>query len=101
MKTNVDFVGGFSTLWSALPNSATIGTVLAAIGVLIVIITVLPWLWQRRKGGLQGMNGFPWIAVVIAGICAGPQVVFPILLGLLGLVVNLLVAAAQFTIGLF
>ena len=97
----IDLVSGFNTLWNNLPNSGPIGIILAAVGALIIVLTVLPWLWQRRKGGASGLGGFPWMAVVIAALLAGPKVVFPVLLGVLGLVINVFIGALNYIIGLF
>ncbi len=97
----INLISGWTTLWQAIPNSGAIGTVLSVIAVIIIIITVLPWLWQKRKGGMSGFGGFPWIAVVVAGLLAGPQLGFPVILGALSLIVNLLIAGANFVIHLF
>ena len=92
----IDLESGFQTFWSAIPNSAGVATVLTAIGVLIILFTVVPWIWQRRKGGFQGMQGFPWMGVVFAAVLAGPQVVIPLLLRVLSLLTNLLIQLANY-----
>lgn len=97
----IDLVGGFTALWSNLPNAAAIADVLSMVAVVIVLVTVVPWLWQRRKGGLSGMGGFPWVGVIVAAFLAGPSVVFPVLLGLLGLVINVGISGLNYIIGMF
>jgi hypothetical protein len=97
----IDLVGGFTTLWNNLPNSTSIAVVLSMIAVIIILVTVVPWLWQRRKGGLSGMGGFPWVGVVVAALLAGPAVVFPVLLGIFSLIINLGISGINYVIGLF
>lgn len=97
----VDLAEGFNRLWDAIPNSGQVSVVMSIIAVIIVIITVVPWLWQRRKGGMNGFSGFPWIAVVIAGILAGPQLVFPLILNILSVILNLFVMAVDYILSLF
>ena len=95
----VDFVTGWTSLWAMAPKG--LGTALATIGVAIVVWFVISWAWQKRKGGQGGLGGFPWMAVLIGSLLAGPAVVFPALLGLLGAVVNMGIAAINFFVAMF
>lgn len=100
MKTGVDLTTGWNSLWSLAP--AGLGTAMATVGVAILVIYVVMWAWKKRQGGQGGgMQGFPWMAVLIAAMLAGPSVVFPALLGLISAVINMFIAAVTFFVHLF
>jgi len=90
MNNQLDWVGGWNRLISAFPSGVL--TALSVIGVAILVIAIIAWLWQRRKGGGGGMSGFPWIAVILAAALAGPQLVIPALIGVLQFIINFVIA---------
>lgn len=95
----VDFVTGWNSLWALAP--AGLGVALATVGAAVLVWFVGSWAWQKRKGGGGGMSGFPWMAVLIGALLAGPAVVFPAILGLLSALVNMFIAIVTFFVNLF
>lgn len=89
MNNNLNWVAGWNKLVAVIP--ANVLTFLTVLGVIILVLSVVIWLWQRRKGGGAGMQGFPWIAVVLAAALAGPQVVIPALIGVLQFIVGFII----------
>jgi len=86
MGNGLNWVAGWNRLISVVPGNVL--TFMTVLGVAILFISVVAWLWQRRKGGGAGMQGFPWIAVVLAGALAGPQLVIPAIIGVLQFIVG-------------
>lgn len=75
-------VSGWNDLMDLLGNGGqAIFTIAAVIGVVVLLASVLGWLWQRRKGSVS-VGGFPWMAVIVGAVLAGPKVVIPVLLGI-------------------
>lgn len=93
-------VNGWNALWEALPNSGAIGTILAVIGVLIIVLALLKWAWERRRGSVNA-QGFPWMALVFAAILAGPNITLPIILGIGDALINLVGNVIKWVTGQF
>lgn len=94
-------VEGWNKLWSLLgPHSGAIGTVLAVIGVAVLVFSIIGWVWQRRKGSVS-VGGFPWMAVIVGAILAGPTVTLPILLGIGDILINLVSSIINWFTGQF
>lgn len=89
MGSGLNWVDGWNRLIAVVPSNVL--TFMTVLGVVILVISVVIWLWQRRKGGGAGMQGFPWIAVVLAGALAGPQLVIPAIIGVLQFVVGFVI----------
>ena len=92
----VDFVSAWSNLWAPV-RSAGNGqfiTILAMVGVALIVFSIFSFFWQRRRGG--GMNGVgsQLVPLILGGLLAGPDVVVPILLWCAQTVVNVLVGVA-------
>lgn len=77
----MNLVSSWTTLWARLTAWApNLGTILAIIGMIIIIVALIAWGWQKRRG--QG-RGFPWWATAVGLILAGPTLVLPAILGVL------------------
>lgn len=93
MGSGLNWVDGWNRLISVVPSNVL--TFMTVLGVLILVLAVVIWLWQRRKGGGGGMQGFPWIAVVLAGALAGPQLVIPAIIGVLQFIVGFVITVVN------
>lgn len=94
-------VDGFDKLWSLLgPSAGAIGTILAVVGVGVLVIAILGWAWQRRKGAVS-IGGFPWMAVIIGAVMAGPKVLFPVILGIGDALINVVKLVVTWVTGQF
>lgn len=79
MNSGLDFTGGWNSLIEFAPNG--MWNLLAAIGVAIIVASLIMWMWKRRKGGGGGGGGgVPWMSIAIGAVLAGPKVFIPILL---------------------
>ncbi|TDP92405.1 hypothetical protein EDF62_1612 [Leucobacter luti] len=87
----MDFTSGWNSLIGFAP--AGLWNVLAVFGVIIIVAALANWFWKRRKGGGGGGGGggaFPWMAIGLGALLAGPKLVIPALL----LIAQALVALA-------
>lgn len=96
---SLDLAGTFSRFWSALGLSGAPAFVLAAIGMLIIVFSLIGLLWNKRRGGGGNTNGFVW-AIIAGGVIAAPGLFLPLLLKFIDLVVNAVVRVATGGAGL-
>jgi hypothetical protein len=61
---------------------------LAVVGAFILVWSIGSWLWQRRKGGVTA-GGFPVMAVLLGAVLMGPALLFPILFGLIDIIITI------------
>lgn len=88
----INLSGQWSKFWNAV--KAAIGTqgtnLMAIIGVALVVFALGKWVWDRRRGGGGSNAGLIWM-LVIGGILAAPDIIFPILLTITDWIVNTLI----------
>lgn len=94
---NVDFVSGWDSLWGPIRSggNGNLIVVASAIGVLLIIVAVLGFLWKKRKGGGGGAGASLGIPLTIGAILAGPNVVIPLLLRFAQFIVNIVIAVVN------
>lgn len=92
----VDFVSAWSNLWAPIRSAAggQFITILAMVGVALIVFSILGYFWQRRRGGGMSGMGNLLMPLILGAILAGPDVVIPILLWCAQTVVNVLVGVA-------
>lgn len=91
----VDFAGSWGKAWAVLSNgNEQIFTILSVIGVLVLVGSVLGFIWQRRRGSGGNTGAVVGAAVVGLFFCA-PQVVIPLALVFIDLIVNTVIHLAQ------
>lgn len=87
----INLKGGWATVWSAVKSAAPgLGPLLTSIGVILVVFALGKWLWDKRKGGGGNSSSLAWTALVGAAL-AGPEIIFPILLGFIDWGINFVV----------
>lgn len=74
---------GWNDFWNTLTGGNGLGTVLAIVGVAIIVFFIAMYAWQKRRSGGGGGGGFPVMAVVLGLLLAGPALVMPVILSLL------------------
>lgn len=89
MGSGLNWVDGWNRLIAVVPSNVL--TFMTVLGVVILVIAIIGFFWQRRKGGGAGLQGFPWIAVILAGALAGPQLVIPAIIGVLQFIVGFVI----------
>ncbi|MDO4243562.1 MAG: hypothetical protein Q4C85_07365 [Actinomyces sp.] len=95
----------FTTLWSSflttvesVADTAGLFTILAYVGLGILIAAIVRWFWQKRRGGriAEGNSAVFW-ALVVGLLCISPKVVIPIALLILQILANLCIAVLNQT----
>lgn len=90
---SVDFTSQWNKLISA-PWLSGLLSVLGVVGIAIVALSILGWVWKKRRGG-GGGSGFPIFPVIIGAILASPKFVIPVLLIILQWVATFAVQAVE------
>jgi hypothetical protein len=90
----LDLKGAWTSLWSAINTGtfASIMTLLTWAGVILVVFAVLKWLWDKRRGGGGNSQSLIWTSV-LGGALAAPNLLLPIVLGLIDMLVNTIASA--------
>ncbi|MCC3299473.1 hypothetical protein [Arthrobacter caoxuetaonis] len=94
MASTVNLKGGWESFWTAITAGfPTITNMMTIVGVILVVFALLKWAWDRRRGGGMGQGAQPlWGALIPGAILAAPDMLFPILLGILDLVINVVIS---------
>lgn len=91
----VDFRGGWNSFWGAISDQlGGITTILTWVGMLMVLGSVLGWIWQKRRGGGGGGQGLTGVFIVmfIGALLAAPGAIIPGVLGIIDWVGNVIIA---------
>ncbi|GAB3176137.1 hypothetical protein GCM10027059_50530 [Myceligenerans halotolerans] len=87
----IDLDGSWSVLWGSIISASGMGRVadlVSVLGVALVVVSVIGWIWQRRRRGGGGRNAGLVVALIIGAIMAGPNVLLPRLLWIVDALVN-------------
>ena len=83
----VNFSGQWSTAWGKITGNITgFLVILGIVGVLMVVVGIGKYVWDKRRGGANPSN-LAWTVGIGMILCA-PSVVIPLLLKILDQVVN-------------
>lgn len=86
---NVNFAGSWRTFWSSISGSlGKLPTLLAVIGMLLVVAAVLTYLWERRRGGGGGGHSKILWTILVGAVFAAPSVVIPAILTIVDFIAN-------------
>jgi len=90
----VNLKGGFEDVWNGLQGEGAfknIMTLVTAVGAVLVVGSILKWLWDRRRsgggGGGRGSEGILW-ALALGATMSAPKLLLPIMLGILDTIAN-------------
>lgn len=88
----VDLGGSWEQFWNAVQGQAgPILDLLGVIGVLMVVLAVVKWAWDRRRGqggGYGQQSNAIWGALLIGSILSAPGIVLPIVLYMFDVIAN-------------
>lgn len=86
--SSVDLAGAWTTFWSSVSGSLKgFMSTLAIVGMLLVVGSIVMYVWERRRGGQANHSKVLW-TMLIGGILAGPNIFIPGILTLADYVVN-------------
>lgn len=87
----VSLKSGWGTFWSSVSGAwAGLAATLTVIGVILVLVAVFTWIWQKRRGGGGASQGVLW-TLVLGAIFAAPAVVIPFILTIVDFVINTII----------
>jgi len=85
--TNVNFAGSWTSLWAKISGTlGTLTTLIATIGMLLVVGSIIGYIWERRRGGSNHSKLI--YTLLIGGILAAPTFLIPAILHLVDFLVN-------------
>ena len=89
---SVDFASSWTTLWGSVSGSISgLTKILGIIGLLLVVGSVLKWLWERRRGGAGGgfqAHSHILFTLVLGAVLAAPNFMIEWMLVILDTIVN-------------
>jgi hypothetical protein len=89
---SVDFASSWTTLWGSVSGSISgLTKILGIIGLLLVVGSVLKWLWERRRGGVGGgfqAHSHVLFTLVLGAVLAAPNFMIEWMLVILDTIVN-------------
>ena len=77
---DINLKDSWDTLWTSVTQGfGKAPQIMTVIGLIVLVFALAKYFWDRRKNG--SANAHPvWSAIIVGGILAAPQVVFPVLL---------------------
>lgn len=95
----IDFSSQWDRLWADLSPELKGGLELAAlIGMLLVVMSLAGYLWQRSRGQNAQLKTVLWMMLFGAVLCA-PGIIIPLLLRIVDMVANLVAGVGTSTLG--
>ena len=87
--SNINLVSGWNTLWNAINGAlGSLATLLTAVGAAMVVIAIVGWIWERRRGGGgQGHQKLLW-TLIIGAVLASPDLLIPFFLTVADFIIN-------------
>ena len=89
----IDLNGSWITLWGAVESAlgTKLTTLMAVIGTIIVVMALVKWAWDRRRGQGGGGGGGSqaiWGALLVGAILSAPGVIIPVMLQVVDAIAN-------------
>lgn len=93
----INLSGGWGTIIDAI--GGTLGpflTLMTATGVIVIVMAVFKFMWDKRRGGGMGQGGsqIGW-AIALGALLAGPMLLIPIMLTFVDIIANAVVSIFQ------
>lgn len=89
--STLDLSGAWSAFWRGISSGlGNLPMALAIIGMLIIVGGLVKFFWDKRRGGGGNTSQLAWTSIV-GSLLAAPNLILPLLLGIIDLVVNMIV----------
>lgn len=89
--SNLNLSGAWTAFWNGISSGlGNLPMALAIIGMLIIVGGLVKFFWDKRRGGGGNNSQLVWTSV-IGALLAAPNLIIPLLLGIIDLVVNMFV----------
>ena len=96
---SVDFASSWTSLWNSVSGSISgLTKILGIVGLLLVVGSVLKWLWDRRRGGVGGgfqAHSHILFTLVLGAVLAAPNFMINWMLVILDTIVNAIASIGQ------
>ena len=96
---SVDFASSWTSLWNSVSGSISgLTKLLGIVGLLLVVGSVLKWLWDRRRGGVGGgfqAHSHILFTLVLGAVLAAPNFMINWMLVILDTIVNAIASIGQ------
>lgn len=89
----VHLASDFNTLWGSISKTtgfATFQWLLTVVGLLLVLSSVLTYVWKRRSG--QGDHKHVFTTLIVGAVLLAPTVLVPFLLTIADVIINAIVS---------
>lgn len=86
MPTGIDLKGPWNKFIAMIPGNVL--TILAVVGIVILIVGIGMWIWKARRGGDKKAG---IILVILGTLLAGPKIIIPAILSFLQVIVDFFV----------
>jgi hypothetical protein len=87
----VDLSSSWGKIWTALSNStgfSKLQWVITVVGIILILSSLLRYLWSRRTGGGQGGHQPVFWTLFVGAILMLPQVLIPVILTVADAIIN-------------
>lgn len=93
----VNLVGAWNTFWGTVGGVITgpVQTTITVIGIGLILFTIVKYLWDKRRGTGGGKTSPIWWTLAFGGVLIAPEVLIPLILGILQWVINLVLKVVQ------
>lgn len=95
----------WDSFFSAIEKQAgPILNLAAVVGVLLVVLALIKWAWDRRRGGGMGMGGqgsggAVWGSLLVGSLLAAPKIIIPMFLLVFDVIANAVIEVFYSTDG--
>lgn len=93
---SVNLTGAWNQLWDAVPGDAGFWNIITVIGIMMVVFSLLSYLWQHRRGTGWG-NGYQVIIgmLIIGAVMMAPSLIIPLLLNIVDFFIDFFIGIME------
>lgn len=95
-SSKIDLVSNWNTVWGKVKSAGGLGpldNILLAVGAILILLSILQWLWKRRTGQSGNNQHVAW-TLLLGAFLMLPQVLIPAALTIVDVIVNAIASIA-------